>query len=327
MSSRWLRRPRGLTFRRVRFLTANVAYSQTTGDIEGTVDRPERRPASRRLRRAQVAGASGHAHGRYGRRRPLPLPGAAVRHLHGDGGPLRLRQGREDEHPRRLGATATLPITMSVSVKEEIVVTGEAPVVDTTKTTIGMNATLESDPAAAARAELRLDRQHRGGNWNGRLRQRHGLRRDGPRELVHHRRRQHDRRQDRRPGQDAEQRVRPGGRGQDRRLRGRVRPRPRRHDQRRHEVRRQRVQGRRVRLLRPGSLAADDRAHRRADRREPGRVLRAEARRLRRGPRRLLRQGPPLVLRRVTTASTRTRTTMRTLAVPPRREQDAILDG
>ena len=69
---------------------------------------------------------------------------------------------------------------------------------------------------------------------------------------VHHRRRQHDGRQDGHAGQAAQQRVHPGGRGQDRRLRGRVRPRPRRHDQRRHEVGRQRVPRRRLRLLRLG---------------------------------------------------------------------------
>src|SRR5450759_4135692 len=42
-----------------------------------------------------------------------------------------------------LGATATLPITLSVSVKEEIIVTGEAPVIDTTKTTIGVTGSSE----------------------------------------------------------------------------------------------------------------------------------------------------------------------------------------
>ena len=38
---------------------------------------------------------------------------------------------------------ATVPLTMSVSVKEEVVVTGEAPVIDTAKTTIGVTGTSE----------------------------------------------------------------------------------------------------------------------------------------------------------------------------------------
>ncbi len=38
---------------------------------------------------------------------------------------------------------ASVPLTMSVSVKEEVVVTGEAPVIDTAKTTIGVTGTSE----------------------------------------------------------------------------------------------------------------------------------------------------------------------------------------
>ncbi len=43
-----------------------------------------------------------------------------------------------------LGGTVTLPVVLSVSIKEEVVVTGEAPVVDTTRTVIGSNTTLEA---------------------------------------------------------------------------------------------------------------------------------------------------------------------------------------
>ena len=43
-----------------------------------------------------------------------------------------------------LGATTTANMTLQISAKGEIVVTGEAPVVDTTKTTIGTNASLET---------------------------------------------------------------------------------------------------------------------------------------------------------------------------------------
>ena len=78
----------------------------------------------------------------------------------------------------------------------------------------------------------------------------HGLRLDGPRERLPRRRRQHDGRRDRKPGQGPELRVHPGGRAQGGRLRGRVHRRPGRHPERRHQVRRQRVPRRRLRILR-----------------------------------------------------------------------------
>ena len=115
-------------------------------------------------------------------------------------------------------------------------------------------------------------------------------------------------------GKAPQRRVHPGSRGQDRRLPGRVRPRPRRRRQRHHEVGRQRVPRRRVRLLRlvrhareAGSLPAQAgtapdgttcntdgprHAGRHAHRR-----LREAGRRLR--PRRLRLEGPGLVLRGV----------------------------
>lgn len=43
-----------------------------------------------------------------------------------------------------LGGTATVPVTLSVSVKEEVVVTGEAPVVDTTKAVVGAATSLDT---------------------------------------------------------------------------------------------------------------------------------------------------------------------------------------
>ncbi len=78
----------------------------------------------------------------------------------------------------------------------------------------------------------------------------HRLRLDRRRERLLHRRRQHHRRRVRLPGQGAQLRVHPGGRRQDRRLRGRVRPLDRRHHQRHHQVGRQRVPRRPLRLLR-----------------------------------------------------------------------------
>ena len=62
---------------------------------------------------------------------------------------------------------------------------------------------------------------------------------------MDHRRRQHDQRLQGRSGQGHQQRVRPGGRGQDGRLPGRVRTGARRRHQRHHEVGRQRLPRRR----------------------------------------------------------------------------------
>ena len=60
-------------------------------------------------------------------------------------------------------------------------------------------------------------------------------------EPVHHRRPQHDRRRAGRQGQDAEQRLHPGSRSQDRRTARRIRPHDRRRRQRPHQERRQPV--------------------------------------------------------------------------------------
>ena len=81
-------------------LTANVALAQTTGDIDGTVTDSNNAPLPGASVDDRVAGPAGHPHGRHGRRGPLPLPGAAGRHLHGHGGPLGLHEGREDATSR-----------------------------------------------------------------------------------------------------------------------------------------------------------------------------------------------------------------------------------
>ncbi|MDL2717870.1 MAG: TonB-dependent receptor [Acidobacteriota bacterium] len=125
-------------------LTANVAYSQTTGDIEGTVvdtngsplpgTAVEARSPSLQGMRTSVTDAAGRF------RFPALPPGvySVVASLSGFG------KVEKSSVRVQLGATVTIPVTMSVSVKEEIVVTGEAPAVDTTKTSVGTNATLES---------------------------------------------------------------------------------------------------------------------------------------------------------------------------------------
>ena len=216
-----------------------------------------------------------------------------------------------------LDATVTANLSMNLSTTAEVTVTGEAPLIDTSSTTGGSTYT------AKVMSGLPLGRNYTDvvksnpgvnedrGETQGRAQRPHDLRRDLGREPVHHRRRQHDQRHQGLPGQVAQRRVHPGSRGQDRRLPGRVRPRPRRRRQRHHEVGRQRVPRRRVRLLRlvrhareAGSLPA--RAGHRAGRhdlqrhgprhadRHAHRRLREAGRRLR--PRRLCLEGPDLVL-------------------------------
>ena len=123
----------------------------------------------------------------------------------------------------------------------------------------------------------------------------HRLRLERQRERVLHRRRQHHRQRVRLPGQGAELRVHPGGRRQERRLRGGVRPRDRRHHQRDHQVGRQLVPRRRLRLLRQRFAAG----HHAAGAVEQRHRRRLHQEGLRRRPWRLPDQGPHLVLRRL----------------------------
>lgn len=142
MKFRWLSTFLVLTLA-VLGLTANVAYSQTTGDIEGTITDSNGAPlpgASVELRSAALQGtrtAVTDAAGRF--RFPALAPGiyTVTAALSGFGKVERTNVRVS------LGGQATLPITMSVSVKEEIIVTGEAPVIDTAKTTIGVTGTTE----------------------------------------------------------------------------------------------------------------------------------------------------------------------------------------
>src|SRR5450756_2517373 len=118
-------------------LTANVAYSQTTGDIEGTVSDTNGSSlpgASVEIKSPALQGTRMAVTDAAGRFRFPVLPSGSYTLTAALSGFTKV----EKTNIRvSLGATATLPITMSVSVKEEIVVTGEAPVIDTTKTVIG----------------------------------------------------------------------------------------------------------------------------------------------------------------------------------------------
>ncbi len=123
---------------------ANEARSQTTGDIEGAVSDSNNSPlagGSVEIKSSALQGtrtAVTDAAGRF--RFPALPPGdyAVVASLSGF-----TKVERSSIHVR-LGATVTIPISLSVSVKEDIIVTGEAPVVDTTRTVIGTTTSAES---------------------------------------------------------------------------------------------------------------------------------------------------------------------------------------
>ena len=142
MKSRWLSTIMVLALAALG-LMANVAYSQTTGEIEGTITDSNGAPlpgASVEIKSSSLQGtrtAVTDAAGRF--RFPALTPGTYTVNAALSG----FTKVERTNIRVSLGATATLPITMSVSVKEEIIVTGEAPVVDTTKTSIGTSATLE----------------------------------------------------------------------------------------------------------------------------------------------------------------------------------------
>ncbi|MGE5717886.1 MAG: TonB-dependent receptor, partial [Acidobacteriota bacterium] len=123
---------------------APAAVAQTTGDLEGTVIDQNGAPlpgVSVELRSPQLQGtrtAVTDAAGRY--RFPVLAPGVYSVTAQLSGFAKVERAGLKVS----LGATTTIPIPMSISLKEEIVVTSEAPAVDTSKTTIGTTATLDS---------------------------------------------------------------------------------------------------------------------------------------------------------------------------------------
>jgi hypothetical protein len=112
-------------------LTANVAFSQTTGGIEGTVtdanDAPlpgasvELRSPSLQGRRSRVTSAAGHF------RFPAIPPGSYTVTCSLPG----IKRVERDGVIVTLDETANVLIRMEISVKQDIVVTDEAPVVDT----------------------------------------------------------------------------------------------------------------------------------------------------------------------------------------------------
>ncbi|MCM3875697.1 MAG: TonB-dependent receptor [Thermoanaerobaculia bacterium] len=121
-----------------------AAPAQTTGDLDGTVLDQSGAPlpgVSVELKSPQLQGSRTAVTDTAGRFR-FPVLGPGVYSV------TALLSGfaKVERSNLRvaLGATTTVPISMTLSLKEEIVVTSEAPSVDTSKTTIGTSATLES---------------------------------------------------------------------------------------------------------------------------------------------------------------------------------------
>jgi hypothetical protein len=138
MKSRWLSSLMVLALA-VLGLTANVAYSQTTGGIEGTVTDANEAPlpgASVDLKSPSLQGprsAVTNAAGRF--RFPVIPPGTYTVTCSLSGFKKVERNGVKVN----LDATATVLIRMEISVTQEIVVSGEAPVVDTNDAANGIN--------------------------------------------------------------------------------------------------------------------------------------------------------------------------------------------
>ena len=203
-------------------------------------------------------------------------------------------------------ATSTVKMILEVALRESVFVSAETPFVDTTSTTAA------SGYGSTVIIHLPLDRNyadvalgHPGtvtdhGDSQGRSISPRDQRIDLRRESVVDRRHQHDQRHGGSPGQGLQQRGRTGGRGQDRRLPGGVRPVGRGRDQRRHQVGRQRAAWRRLLLLRRLEPASEPGLrHWRGLDVERDEARRLPAVRLRRRPRRVPVEGPALVLRRL----------------------------
>ena len=129
------------------FLAAFVpdpAFAQTTGDLDGTVADQNGGPlpgASVELRSPSLQGARTAVTDSAGRYRfPALAPGVYAVTAKVPGFASAERTGLKVS----LGATTTAALQLAISVKESLVVTAEAPAIDTTRTTIGTNATLET---------------------------------------------------------------------------------------------------------------------------------------------------------------------------------------
>ena len=142
MKSRWLSIFLVLALAAVG-LTANVALAQTTGDIDGTVTDSNNAPlpgASVTITSNALQGTRTAVTDAAGRFRFPALPSGTYTVTCALSGFTKVEKRNVNVS---IGAVASVPVQLSVSVKEEVVVTGEAPVIDTAKTTIGVSGTSE----------------------------------------------------------------------------------------------------------------------------------------------------------------------------------------
>ncbi len=154
MRNRWLSAVPAFALLVVLGLSGAPALAQTTGSIEGTVSDSnggflpgvavDIKSTALLGTRSVVTDASG----RY--RFPAIPPGIYTVSAALSG----FTKAEKTNVRVALGGTATVAITISVSIKEEVVVTGEAPVVDTTTTTAGTAYT------AAVMSKLPLGRNY-----------------------------------------------------------------------------------------------------------------------------------------------------------------------
>ena len=216
-----------------------------------------RRSASRRDGRGHEPESPGHADERHAAGRLLSLSGGGPRRLCPEGAPRRLSPRGEDRHglarcdrDRQHG-----PAACRRGAGRRL---GPGPAHRYDLDDDRHQLHEQRDRAAPGGPQLRRHRaresrcRHGPRGHGGALARADDLRGHLGREPVDHRRRQHHQRLQGNSGQGHQQRVRSGGRGQDRRLSGRIWPGARGRHQRRHEVRRKRLPRRRLRLLRLG---------------------------------------------------------------------------
>ena len=144
MRNRWLGALPALALLVALVFAGAPALAQTTGTIEGTVADSNGAPlpgVSVEIKSTALLGSRTvvtDAAGRY--KFPAIPPGiyTVTAALSG------FTKAEKTNVRVALGGTATIPVVLSVSIKEEVVVTGEAPVVDTTRTVIGSTTTLDA---------------------------------------------------------------------------------------------------------------------------------------------------------------------------------------
>ena len=252
---------------------ADARAGGRAGDHHGFDCRPRRRRAgSRRARRDR------HVHRRRrDRARSRRMPTGASSRRSSRRAPTSQGRAAGFPYPRahdidvRLGQRVELTLTMQVGgLNESVNVKGAAPIVDRRRprpapcSTASRCSSSRSAGASATRcisrpASAAADKSARPTPRVGRQR---------PREQLRPRRRQHHQRRLRRArllldrlrvaGQRHAVRLHPGDTGQDRRLRGRVRPGHRRRRQCRHQERLEHAARQRVRLLPDGGAGERD---------------------------------------------------------------------